>query len=46
MKVSFINYYYDKDTSIDEYINKYPTICWNIIKAEVILSLGVNFFTP
>ena len=26
MKVTFVNYYYDKDIPIDKYLNKYPTI--------------------
>ena len=39
MKVTFINYYYDKDTSIDEYFNKYPTIHgW----AKALSDLGVQ----
>lgn len=39
MKVTFVNYYYDKDISIDEYFDKYPAIHgW----AKALRDLGLN----
>jgi glycosyltransferase involved in cell wall biosynthesis len=42
MKVTFVNYYYDKDTPIDEYFNKYPTICgWGKALSDLGLEVSV-----
>lgn len=43
MKVTFVNYYYDKDISIDEYFDKYPAIHgW--AKTLRVLGLNVNVY--
>ena len=42
MKVTFVNYYYDKDTPIDEYFNKYPTIFgWSKALSDLGLEVSV-----
>ena len=43
MKVTFVNYYYDKDTPIDNYLDKYPTI-YGWCKALVDLGLQVSVY--
>lgn len=43
MKVTFVNYYYDKDVPIDNYLDKYPTI-YGWCKALVDLGLQVSVY--
>jgi glycosyltransferase involved in cell wall biosynthesis len=43
MKVTFVNYYYDKDIPIDNYLDKYPTI-YGWCKALVDLGLQVSVY--
>ncbi|MGB5531206.1 MAG: glycosyltransferase family 4 protein [Ignavibacteriaceae bacterium] len=42
MKVTFVNYYYDKDIPIDNYLDKYPTIHgWSRALSELGLKVSV-----
>ncbi len=43
MKVTFVNYYYDKDIPINNYLDKYPTI-YGWCKALVDLGLQVSVY--
>jgi len=43
MKVTFVNYYYDKDIPIDKYLDKYPTI-YGWCKALSDLGLEVSVY--
>lgn len=42
MKVTFVNYYYDKDIPIDKYLDKYPTIYgWSKALSDLGLEVSV-----